>query len=145
MYEISDLSSQHVISEGVEESREEIPIDEQKPIIDVLTTQQNDVKFNSVDNMSDASESDNLSLCYGFAPSDMQTLKNVGRILDLKAFLKYKVDPKTIWYPTGEPLPISFRKRNYTARVKLELDSNDTADDQSRSTTPLRAKRRRQK
>lgn len=135
-----------MISESVadESTIEKMSSDEPQAYIEVQipSSEQIDVKYNSLDDMSDvSSDSDNLSPLFGFAPNEAHILLNMNRILDLQTRLKYRCDPRSIWYP--DLPPILYRKRNHTER----MDANyDTADDQSRCTTPLRVpKRRRQK
>lgn len=130
-----------MISEDADESAEKIAIVEPQAYIEVQPSEQIDEKFNNLDDMSDASESDILSpMLSGFSLNDERErmLLSMNRILDLKTFLRYGCDPKSIWFP--DP-PILFRKRNYT-----EMDNASTADNMSRCTTPSRVpKRRRQK
>lgn len=142
---ISDLSSQQVISEGLDESIEKIAIDEPQAYIEVLQSEPIDAKFNCLDtfknDVADDSDTESLSPIYGFSPNDTNTLLNVNRILDLMTVLRYRCDPKHIWAP--EP-PILYKKRNHTTMEKME--DNDIAGDDSRCTTPQRVpKRRRQK
>lgn len=145
-FKITDLSSQHLISEVLDESFEKIAIDEPQAYIEVLQSEPIDEHFTCLDTFEndiahDDSDTEALSQLYGFTPNEKSFLLNVNRILDLKTRLRYQCDPKSIWAP--DP-PLLYRKRNHSVMEKITDDS--LAGDNSRCTTPVRVptKRRRQ-
>lgn len=128
-----------MISEGADESCEKTTKNEPQAYEVLPSMEQIDEKPNGLEDMSDASVSDILSPIYGFAPNDEHTMRHVNRILDLRTYLRYRCDPRSIWYPEQ---PLSFRKRNYSAVEGMEVDNESIADDRNRSTTSQRVPKR---